>query len=118
MLKLAGSAPVKAYPLLSPNDEFASYELYQTILGFPADVGRIDHITGSFARQAYKDGLTMQDVLGYNPYKFGMAGGYDSHNTGSSYRQDNFFGLHADADGSVERRFAGVLIGGHAFQLD
>ena len=54
----------------------------------------------------------MQDVRGYNPYKFGMAGGSDSHNTGSPYRQDNFFGLHADADGSVERRFAGVLIGG------
>ena len=34
------------------------------------------------------------------------------HNTGSPYRQDNFFGLHADADGSVDRRFAGVLIGG------
>src|SRR6266403_4228441 len=49
---------------------------------------------------------------GYNPYEFGMAGGSDSHNTGSPYRQDNFYGLHADADGSVERRSAGVLIGG------
>ncbi len=29
-----------------------------------------------------------------------------------AYRQDNFFGMHADADGTVERRFAGVLIGG------
>ena len=54
----------------------------------------------------------MQDQRGYNPYKFGMAGGSDSHNTASPYRQDNFFGLHADADGTVERRFAGVLIGG------
>jgi len=96
--------------LLSPNDEFASYELYEAILGLPANVGRIDHITGSYARQALKDGITMQDVRGYNPYKFGMAGGSDSHNTGSPYRQDNFYGLHADADGSVDRRFAGVLI--------
>ncbi len=54
----------------------------------------------------------MQDTRGYNPYKFGMAGGSDSHNSASPYRQDNFFGLHADADGTVERRFAGVLIGG------
>ena len=37
----------------------------------------------------------MQDTRGYNPYKFGMAGGSDSHNTGSPYRQDNFFGGHA-----------------------
>ena len=107
-----GKGQSERHPLLSPNDEFASYELYQTILGQAADVGRIDHITGSFARQALKDGIAMQDVRGYNPYKFGMAGGSDSHNTGSPYRQDNFFGLHADADGSVDRRFARVLIGG------
>jgi hypothetical protein len=107
-----GKGQSETHPLLSPNDEFAGYELYQAILGLPGDVGRIDHITGSFGRQALKDGITMQDVRGYNPYKFGMAGGSDSHNTGAPYRQDNFFGLHADADGSVERRFAGVLIGG------
>jgi Protein of unknown function (DUF3604) len=107
-----GKGQSETHPLLSPNDEFASYELYQAILGLPADVGRIDHIRGSFARQALKDGLAMQDTRGYNPYKFGMAAASDSHNTGSPYRQDNFYGLHADADGSVERRFAGVLIGG------
>ena len=107
-----GTGQSETHPLLSPNDEFAGYELYQAILGLPADVGRIDHITGSFGRQALKDGIAMQDVRGYNPYKFGMAGGSDSHNTASPYRQDNFYGLHADADGTVERRFAGVLIGG------
>ncbi|HXJ34086.1 MAG TPA: DUF3604 domain-containing protein [Candidatus Eisenbacteria bacterium] len=107
-----GKGQSETHPLLSPNDEFASYELYEAILGLPGTVGRIDHITGSYGRQALKDGITMQDVRGYNPYKLGMAGGSDSHNTGSPYRQDNFYGLHADADGSVERRFAGVLIGG------
>ncbi|MGB2904704.1 MAG: DUF3604 domain-containing protein [Candidatus Dechloromonas phosphoritropha] len=107
-----GKGASETHPLLSPNDEFASYEMYEAILGLPADSGRIDRVHGSYARQALKDGLTMQDTRGYNPYKFGMAGGSDSHNTASPYRQDNFFGLHADADGTVERRFAGVLIGG------
>ncbi|MGB8463323.1 MAG: DUF3604 domain-containing protein, partial [Terrimicrobiaceae bacterium] len=107
-----GKGASETHPLLSPNDEFAGYEMYEAILGLPADVGRVDRITGSFARQALKDGLAMQDTKGYNPYKFGMAGGSDSHNTGSPYRQDNFFGLHAEADGTLERRFAGVLIGG------
>jgi hypothetical protein len=107
-----GKGQSETHPLLSPTDEFASYELFQAILGQPANVGRIDHITSSFARQALKDGIAMQDVRGYNPYKLGMAGGSDGHNTGSPYRQDNFFGLHASADGSVDRRFAGVLIGG------
>jgi hypothetical protein len=100
----------ETHPLLSPNDEFASYELFQDgLLGQPATGGRIDHIQGSFARQAYKDGITMQDVRGYNPYKFGMAGGSDSHNTGSPYRQNNFYGGHAQIDGTVDRRMAGVL---------
>jgi hypothetical protein len=100
----------ETHPLLSPNDEFASYELSQGgLLGQKPDGGRIDHIQGSFGRQALKDGITMQDVRGYNPYKFGMAGGSDSHNTGSPYRQDNFFGGHAQIDGTVQRRMAGVL---------
>lgn len=107
-----GKGQSETHPLLSPNDEFASYELYEAILGLPADSGRIDRIAGSYGRQALKDGITLQDIRGYNPYKFGMAGGSDAHNSASPYRQDNFFGLHADADGTVQRRFAGVLIGG------
>jgi len=54
----------------------------------------------------------MQDVRGYNPYKFGFEAASDSHNSASPYRQENFYGLHAEADGTPERRFAGVLIGG------
>jgi hypothetical protein len=79
------------------------------LLGQKPDGGRVQHIQGSFGRQALKDGITMQDVRGYNPYKFGMAGGSDSHNTGSPYRQDNFFGGHAQIDGTVDRRMAGVM---------
>ena len=91
----------ETHPLLSPTDEFAGYEIYSALLGLPAESGRIAHITGSYARQALKDGIAMQDNRGYNPYKLGMAGGSDSHNTGSPYRQDNFYGGHADADGTV-----------------
>ncbi|HXX30970.1 MAG TPA: DUF3604 domain-containing protein, partial [Myxococcaceae bacterium] len=101
----------ETHPLLSPNDEFADYEVYSGLLGLPPESGRIDRITGSFARQALKDGLTMQDVRGYNPYKFGMAGGSDSHNTASPYRNDNFFGGHAAIDGTLERRMFGVMLG-------
>jgi len=101
----------ETHPLLSPNDEFASYELFSGLLGLPPENGRIDHITGSFARQALKDGIAMQDVRGYNPYKFGVGAASDAHNTGSPYRQDNFFGGHAEIDGTVERRLAGVMLG-------
>jgi hypothetical protein len=101
----------ETHPLLSPTDEFANYEIFSGILGLPPDSGRIDRITGSFARQALKDGLTMQDVNGYNPYKFGFEGASDSHNTGCPYRQENFFGAHAAVDGTIERRMAGAMLG-------
>jgi hypothetical protein len=101
----------ETHPLLSPTDEFANYEIFSGLLGLPPDSGRIDRISGSFARQALKDGLTMQDTRGFNPYKFGMAGGSDSHNTGSPYRQNNFFGGHASIDGAVQTRMAGNMLG-------
>jgi hypothetical protein len=97
----------ETHPLLSPSDEFADYEINSYLLGLPVTSGRIPHIVGSYARQALKDGLTMQDTRGYNPYKLGMAGGSDSHNTGSPYRQDNFYGGHAFEDGTIQLRMAG-----------
>jgi hypothetical protein len=104
----------ETHPLLSPNDEFAGYEISTILLGLGPTTGRIDHIQGSYGRQALKDGITMQDVRGYNPYKFGFGAASDSHNTGSPYRQDNFYGGHAQIDGSVDRRMAGVLAFGTA----
>ncbi len=99
----------ETHPLLSPTDEFSNYEITVGLLGAKPEDGRIDRITGSYGRQALKDGITMQDVRGYNPYKFGMAGGSDAHNSASPYRQDNFYGGHAQIDGTVDRRLAGVL---------
>src|SRR5262249_23039619 len=49
--------------------------------------GRIPHIVGSYVRQALKDGLTMQDTKGFNPYKMGFGAAADSHNTAVPYRQ-------------------------------
>ena len=100
----------ETHPALSPNDEFANFEILSYLLGEPQ--GRIDHIVGSYARQALKDGITMQDTQGYNPYKFGVVGASDSHNTGTPYRQDNFYGGHAHLDGTIESRMAGHVFAG------
>ncbi|MBI1816369.1 MAG: DUF3604 domain-containing protein [Deltaproteobacteria bacterium] len=100
----------ETHPLLSPNDEFASFEIMSVLLGNPP--GRIPHIVGSYARQALKDGLTMQDTEGFNPYKFGFGAASDSHNTAVPYRQDNFFGGHSFTDGTIEARMSGNLVGG------
>jgi hypothetical protein len=100
----------ETHPLLSPNDEFASFELMSVLLGSPP--GRIPHIVGSYARQALKDGLALQDSRGYNPYRFGFGAASDSHNTAVPYRQDNFFGGHSFTDGTAEARMSGTLVGG------
>jgi hypothetical protein len=102
----------ETHPLLSPNDEFANYEIMSFLIGLPENSGRVPSIVGSYARQALKDGLTMQDTRGYNPYKFGIVSGSDSHNTGSSYRQTNFYGGHGINDGTIERRMSGHLFSG------
>jgi len=100
----------ETHPLLSPNDEFASFEIMQFLLGDPQ--GRIPHIVGSFARQALKDGLALQDSKGFNPYKFGFGAASDSHNTAVPYRQDNFFGAHGVTDGTIEIRMSGAVNAG------
>jgi len=100
----------ETHPLLSPNDEFASFEIMSILLGDPP--GRIPHIVGSYARQALKDGLSMQESKGFNPYKFGFGAAADSHNTAVPYRQDNFFGAHGATDGTIELRMSGRLNAG------
>src|SRR5215831_6594489 len=95
----------ETHPLLSPNDEFANFEILTYLLSDPA--GRIPHIVGSYARQGLKDGLAMQDTKGVNPYKFRFGAASDSHNTAVPYRQDNFFGGHSFTDGTIEARMSG-----------
>jgi hypothetical protein len=97
----------ETHPLLSPNDEFASYEIMQFLIGDPA--GRTPHVVGSFARQALKDGLAMQGALGFNPYRFGFGAAADSHNTAVAYRQDNWFGAHGVTDGTPQIRMSGQI---------
>jgi hypothetical protein len=80
------------------------------LLGNPP--GRVPHIVGSYARQALKDGLAMEDAKGYNPYKFGFGAASDSHNTAVPYRQNNYFGGHSFTDGTAQVRMSGSLVGG------
>lgn len=106
----------ETHPLLSPTDEFANYEVFTYLLGDPD--GRIPTVPGSYVRQGFKDGIAMQQSRGYNPYKSGVAGGSDSHNTGVPYRQENFFGGHGLNDGNVKERMSGHLFAGLDVRLE
>ena len=106
----------ETHPALSPNDEFADYQIWSTMLGDPT--GRLTHIVGSYARQALKDGLALEDVKGFNPYKFGFGAASDSHATATPYRQDNYFGTIGTLDASIEARMSGPVYAGHRPALD
>jgi hypothetical protein len=100
----------ETHPFLSPNDEFSNFEIWSNLLlGDPS--GRVTHIVGSYARQALKDGLAMQDARGFNPYKFGFGAAADSHNTAVPYRQENYFGAHGPTDATPEIRLSGPTRG-------
>jgi hypothetical protein len=56
----------------------------------------------------------LQDSRGYNPYKVGFVGGSDSHDTGSPYRQKDFFGGQGAEDGTPKERLSGRSLAGLA----
>ncbi len=94
----------ETHPSLSPNDEFADYELLTYLLG---GAERSPKLHGSFIREAWQNGLAMQDSRGYNPYKMGVVGASDSHSTAAGYSQSDYFGGHALADATPEVRVSG-----------
>ena len=94
-------------PELSPNDEFANFENYRTLLG--TDIkGKTD---GSYVRQALQRGLLIEQKTGRNPYKFGLIGSSDTHNVGGPVEEDHYFGKTGLNDGTPEGRRAVVYPG-------
>ena len=98
-------------PGLSPNDEFANYEIMSFLIGVDNSTSKLN---GSYIREAYQNGLAMQVKRGYNPYKMGVVGASDSHNTVIPYSQANNFGQHGFADATPKARLAGAVESGMA----
>jgi hypothetical protein len=82
----------EAHPFLSPDDEFADFEIVDTTnLGGTAQ-RTTDMIQYEYARPALKMGLEFEQSLGANPFKFGMVGSTDSHAGLPATREDNWWG--------------------------
>ena len=65
----------ETHPALSGNDEFANYEIFDTLL-----LGTTkSKPAGSYWRDALGRGLVLQEKLGVNPYKDGVEGSSDLH---------------------------------------
>jgi hypothetical protein len=81
----------EAHPLLSPNDELADYEIYDSMAGDRRSEGRLP---GSYLRDALGRGLVLQEELGVNPFKVGFAGGSDLHSGLSVSTQRDYGGSY------------------------
>jgi hypothetical protein len=96
----------EAHPALSPNDEFADFELWD-FGNLDASVPKTpDMLEFEYARSALKNGLKLETQLGTNPYKFGMIGSTDAHTGLTAVEEDNFFGKTTPQEPSPERSAA------------
>jgi hypothetical protein len=95
----------EVHPELSPNDEFAEFEIRRKLLaGAPTPSNKAD-----YARSALLRGLEIEQTAGANPYKFGLIGSSDSHTGLSSVEEDDFLGKLANDALPEVRQKQGVI---------
>jgi len=93
----------EAHPFLSPNDEFADFEIWDKG-NLDCSVAKTkDMLQYEYARSALKNGLKLEQQLGTNPYKFGLIGSSDAHTGLAAMEEDNFFGKTTPQEPSPER---------------
>ena len=93
----------ESHPSLSTTDEFAvNYELWDrgNLTQTPKKPGMIQY---EYLREALKNGLKVEQDLGANPFKYGMAGGTDTHNGLVAAEEDNFFAKFPSAEPNADR---------------
>jgi hypothetical protein len=88
------------HPLLSPNDEWANYE----IMPLRVASNLTSQAPGSYVRDAYLRGLELAEKEGFNPYKFGVIGSSDTHNAAGSFEEDNYWSKTGITDITPEQR--------------
>ncbi len=90
----------ETHPILSPNDEWADFEIMWQRVGNSS----YSRPFGSYVRQAYLDGLGMEEEGRGNPYKFGMVGASDTHTGAISDDESDFHSKIGIFDGTAVGR--------------
>ena len=90
----------EAHPLLNPYDEWANYEV------FPYRIATqlYSEPSGGYVREAYLNGLKLEEKEGFNPFRFGLIGSTDSHNAAPTPEEFNFHSKVGINDGTPQRR--------------
>ena len=90
----------ETHPLLSKNDEWASFETES-----PSEESNdMKNIKGAYVRNAYLRGMAIEEKGIANPYKFGLIGSSDSHVGGASYNEETFISKVGVLDGTPRLR--------------
>ena len=88
------------HPLLSPNDEWANFEIYplRVATALPSVA------PGSYVRDAWQRGLATTANNNANPYRFGVIGSSDTHTAAAPLEENNYFGKVSVMDANLEQR--------------
>ena len=88
------------HPLLSPNDEWADFEIYPLRVGtnLPSEPN------GSYVRQALLNGLALEQQGVKNPYQFGLVAASDTHVAATTDDESTYFSKTGVLDGEAMNR--------------
>jgi Protein of unknown function (DUF3604) len=81
----------EVHPALSPNDEFAEFEIFRRLFKAEEPVPS----ASDYARSALLRGLSIEADIGVNPYRLGFIGSSDIHTGMATLAEDNFGGAVA-----------------------
>ena len=106
----------ETHPLLSPDDEWADFEIMDVRVGSrPPTYSRP---SGSYVREAYLNGLTLEFTNQGNPYKFGLIGSSDTHTGAGAFDESNYWSKVGILDGDPENRGSAPLAPENIERLD
>jgi hypothetical protein len=115
----------ETHPSLSLNDEWADFAIRETLFPAPKDsvwgVAGPDlngKLNGSYMREAWLNGLSLQAGPGSNPYVFGVVASSDTHSTAAPYEEDNYFGSNGVVDATPKTRLGIVDESGRNRRID
>lgn len=92
----------ETHPTLSPNDEWANFEIMESYIGTERPVTKF---AGGYVRRALMDGILRREQDGFNPFKFGFISSSDTHNAApGTVEEPNYFSKTGLSDSTPEIR--------------
>ncbi|MFV2091010.1 MAG: DUF3604 domain-containing protein, partial [Pseudomonadales bacterium] len=88
------------HPLLSPNDEWADFELMEVKVATVIP----SRPQGSYVREALRNGLLMEASEGFNPYRFGLIGSSDTHVGAGAFDESDYWSKVGVVDATPVQR--------------